>query len=93
MIATNKNLADSEKNLGHHWELAVQLDADIRGKSDPICASSGCPKSEYTEAEEAKIVQYPDPHAQGLDSDIINTHTHEAAASDRLGHNWIPEGY
>ena len=90
IITTNKNLADTEKNLGHHWALAVQLDSDVKQKSDPICASSGCPKSEYTEAEEAKIVQYPDPYAQGLDSDILHTHTHEAAASSRLGHVWIP---
>jgi len=93
IITTNKNLADTEKNLGHHWALAVQLDSDVKTKSDPICASSGCPKSEYTEAEEAKIVQYPDPYAQGLDADILHTHAHEAAASDRLGHVWIPDGY
>jgi hypothetical protein len=93
IITTNKNLADSEKNLNHHWALAVQLDSNINGRSDPICASSGCPKSEYTEEEEDKIVQYPDPNAQGLDHDIKVTHANEANASQTLGHKWIPEGY
>jgi len=79
--------------LGHHWALAVQLDSNINGRSDPICASSGCPKSEYTEEEEDKIVQYPSPTEQGLDHDIKVTHANEANASKDLGHNWIPEGY
>ena len=35
----------------------VQLD------SDPICPSSGCPKSEYTKMMGGKIVTYPDPDA------------------------------
>merc|ERR1711981_805058 len=46
---TQKNLADSENNLGHSWvieDAAVQLDADERQKgrssSDPICSSAGC---------------------------------------------------
>jgi TfoX/Sxy family transcriptional regulator of competence genes len=91
IISTNKNLADTERNLGHHWALAVQLDSDVKtnGKSDPICSSAGCPKSEYTEAEEAKIVQYPAP--EPLDSDILHTHAHEAAASSKLGHKWVVE--
>ena len=93
VITTHKNLADSESNLGHHWALAVQLDSNINGRSDPICASSGCPKSGYTEAEDDKIVQYPSPEAQGLDHDIKVTHANEANASKDLGHNWIPEGY
>ena len=93
IVTTDKNLDDAEKNLGHHWELAVQLGSSINHKSDPICASSGCPKSDYTEEEEAKIVQYPDPYAQGLDSDILHTHKHERDASQALQHVWIPDGY
>merc|ERR1712031_51055 len=79
IITTNKNLADTEKNLNHHWALAVQLDSDVKanGKSDPICSSAGCPKSEYTEMMEGKIVDYPAP--EPLDGDILDTHAHEAA--------------
>jgi hypothetical protein len=28
-----------------------------------------------------------------LDGDILDTHAHEAAASSRLGHKWVPYGY
>ena len=79
ILSTNKNLADSERRLRHHWALAVQLEAEsnINGKSDPICASSGCWESEYTKEEKDKIVQYPSPSAQGLDSDIKITHSNE----------------
>jgi hypothetical protein len=94
MVITAKNLADSQTNLGHKWVIDdVQLGSQVNANSDPICASSGCPKSEYTEAEEAKIVQYPDPDAQGLDHDVKLTLAHEGAASDRLGHVWHPYGY
>ena len=52
---TQKNLGDAEQTLGHKWVIDdLQTEADV--KSDPICASSGCPKSAWTEAEEAKIV-------------------------------------
>lgn len=54
--------------------------------SDPICSSAGCPKSEYVKAEEAKVVQYPDPST--LDSDVTHTLNHEDAASTALGHVW-----
>jgi len=86
MVSTAKNLADSETNLGHKWTIALQTDADINAKSDPICSSAGCPKSKWTEEEEAKIVQYPDPST--LDEDVRNTKAHEELASDKLGHVW-----
>ena len=37
IIASQNNLANTEKNLDHKYEL-VQLE----GRSDPICSSSGC---------------------------------------------------
>ena len=46
-------------------------------KSDPVCGSGGCWKSDYSKKIEAGIVQYPDPDAQGLDSDVKTTLKHE----------------
>jgi len=88
MISTAKNLGDSETNLGHKWVIAMQTNSDVNLRSDPICSSAGCPKSKWTEEEEAKIVQYPG--TGDLDEDVDNTIAHEAAASDRLGHVWHP---
>jgi hypothetical protein len=79
--ALDKDIADtqshldlSEGNLKHKWVIEdVQLDSS----SDPHCSSSGeCWKSDFTKKMEAKIVQYPDPDAQGLDEDVINTLNH-----------------
>merc|ERR1719213_119822 len=81
---TQKNLGDAENNLNHKWVIDdVQLDSNVNTKSDPICSSAGCPKSEWTEAEEAKIVQYP----VGLpyDSDVVHTLDHEQQSSTKLG--------
>ena len=90
--ASQKNLADSETNLGHKWVIDdLQVGTDLHTESDPICSSAGCPKSAWTEAEEAKIVQYPDPSL--LDSDVRNTLKHEEAASTSVGHTWVPYGY
>lgn len=89
---TQKNLADSENNLGHKWVIDdLQVGEDMRARSDPICSSAGCEKSKWTEEEEDKIVQYPVDLP--YDSDVKNTLSHEGAASDRLGHVWHPYGY
>jgi uncharacterized protein YkvS len=45
IIDSRKNLKDTEVKLSHKFVLDsddVQLDADIKTGSDPICASSGC---------------------------------------------------
>jgi hypothetical protein len=93
MITTAKNLQDSQTKLGHKWVIEEESSykpnyIQLESKSDPICSSSGCEKSKYTEEEEAKIVQYPDPSL--LDSDIRHTLKHEGAASVSRGHVWIP---
>ena len=45
IIDSRKNLKDTEAKLSHKFVLDsddVQLEADIKTESDPICASSGC---------------------------------------------------
>jgi len=87
MIHTAKHLGAAEVSNKHKWVIEdVQLDAE----SDPICSSAGCWKSEYTKARDEKIVQYPDPDEQGLDSDVKHTLGHEADASVKLKHTWNP---
>jgi hypothetical protein len=91
MVITAKNLADSQTNLGHKWVIDdLQIGSQMNTVSDPICSSAGCEKSDYTKAEEAKIVQYPDPNAQGYDHDVKVTLKNEGDASDRVGHVWNP---
>ncbi len=82
---SQKNLKDTEGVLGQEYHLV-----GLNSESDPICSSAGCWQSEYTKQMWDKIVQYPDPEAQGLDSDIRTTLHHEQAASDGLGHVWDP---
>merc|ERR1712147_611322 len=82
MISTAKHLGDAENSLGHKWVIDdLQINSDVKTNSDPICGSLGCEKSQWTKDEEAKIVQYPDPYAQGLAADIRHTLQHEGDAS------------
>lgn len=38
-----KNLVDSQEKLNHIWNIAdLQINSDIKQKSDPICSSAGC---------------------------------------------------
>ena len=83
MKNTAGHLGLSEGMNKHKWVIEdVQLD------SDPICSSAGCWKSEFTKQMDAKVVQYPDPEAQGLDSDVQHTIDHEQLASGLLSHKW-----
>ena len=85
IVVSQNNLKTAETTLNHEYDvLNVQLN------SDPICSSAGCWKSDYTKKEEDKIIQYPDPAAQGLDSDIKHTLKHEENASASIGHEWNP---
>jgi len=95
MIDAKTNLDLVENQLNHKYaSWMLQLDdiqnmaeIEAQAKSDPICASSGCWKSDYTKKMDDKIVQYPnDP----LDSDVRHTLKHEDAASEYYGHTWDP---
>jgi hypothetical protein len=81
IIDSQHNLHNTESKFGHTYQLS-QLN------SDPICSSAGCWKSNYSKKVEERIVQYPDPAAQGLDSDIRDTMNHEQAASTQYGKVW-----
>lgn len=75
----DKDIVDTQSHLGyaegqrkHKWEIE-----DVQLASDPHCSSSGeCWKSEFSKKMADKIVQYPDPEAQGLDSDVLDTLNH-----------------
>jgi len=57
--------------------------------SDPIFGSADVPLPEHDMASEGKkIVVYPDPDEQGLDEDILNTHTNLASSQKYWKHNW-----
>jgi hypothetical protein len=75
----DKDITDTQSHLGyaegqrkHKWEIE-----DLQLANDPQCSSSGeCWRSKFSKTLEAKIVQYPDPEAQGLDSDVLDTLNH-----------------
>ena len=63
----------------------------VQLKSDPICSSAGCWRSDYSKKVEEKFVKYPDPEEQGLDKDIKITMANEVKASESRGHKWVPD--
>jgi hypothetical protein len=65
MQTSLKSLSDTQSQYGT-WDL-VQLN------SDPTWSSLGKPDGWYENQVAAKIVQYRDPKADGLDSDIVGT--------------------
>merc|ERR1712178_256045 len=81
VITTNKNLADSEKNLGHHWELAVQLD------SDPICSSAGCTQYKHKKKGLGYKINYSVPNF-GRDHDINDNFASIKLAEGMVGHQF-----
>jgi hypothetical protein len=50
-------MKSEEKRLGHN--LSPTYEGLVLTRDDPACSSAGCPKQEYVEKEQAKIVQYP----------------------------------
>ena len=85
MKNTASHLGLAEGIRGHKWNIAdVQLDAQVKSQSDPICSSAGCEKDQWTKEIERDIVQYPDPDEQGLDEDIIHSQENEEAATHFL---------
>jgi hypothetical protein len=71
IVTTNKNLADTETNLGHHWALAVQLDSDVGQGSDPICSSAGCTQYKHKKKPLGYKINYGVPNF-GVDTDIVD---------------------
>jgi len=100
MITAAHSLELAEDQLNHKYaSWMVQLDdiqnmaeLEAKAKSDPVCGSGGCWKSDYTKKVDDKIVQYPQ---DGLDSDVKSTLKHEEGAADYYGHHsWAPiNGY
>jgi len=85
IITTNKNLADTEMNLGHHWALAVQLDSDVDQGSDPICSSAGCTQYKHKKKPLGYKINYPVPNF-GVDTDIIDNHASLELAEGMKSH-------
>jgi uncharacterized protein (DUF427 family) len=91
IVDSRKNLKATETKLNHKFVLDsddVQLEADIKTESDPICSSAGCWKSKAQKEAEEKIIQYPDPEEQGLEHDVKVSINNEKNASKKLSHNW-----
>merc|ERR1719230_278963 len=92
IITTNKNLADTEKNLNHHWALAVQLDSDMKVdselESDPICSSAGCTQYKHKKKGLGYKIDYPVPNF-GRDHLINQNHDSLDWAEKHLGHKWV----
>merc|ERR1712037_866523 len=91
IITTNKNLADTETNLGHHWALAVQLDSDMKVdsglESDPICSSAGCTQYKHKKKELGYKINYPVPNF-GRDHDINDNFASIKTAEGMIGHEF-----
>jgi len=97
MTDAKVNLDLVENKMGHKYAewMGLQTDdvhqslAEIvsQAKSDPICSSAGCWKSDYTKKMDDKIVQYPD---DGLDSDVRGSLKHADNAEEYYGHTWDP---
>jgi len=78
-----EQIEDRENHKFEPWNF-------VQTESDPVCASSGCWHSAWFKHQQDKIVGYPDPMADGFDSDVSTTLKNEAAASASTGHTWDP---
>merc|ERR1711981_781186 len=86
---TQKNLADSENNLGHKWVIDdLQIDADVDANSDPICSSAGCTQYKHKKKDRGYDINYPVPNF-GVDRDILANHNSLDVAEGALGHKLI----
>ena len=91
IITTNKNLADTETNLNHHWALAVQLDSDLKVdsklESDPICSSAGCTQYKHKKKDLGYKINYSVPNF-GRDHDINDNFASIKTAEGMIGHQF-----
>lgn len=88
VISTQKNLADAEDTLGHKWVINdVQLDADIKVESDPICSSAGCTQYKHVKKALGYDIDYPVPNF-GRDHLINQNFGSLDWAEKQLGHRW-----
>merc|ERR1711981_1261218 len=86
---TQKNLADSESNLGHKWVIDdLQIDADADANSDPICSSAGCSQYKHKKKARGYDINYPVPNF-GVDTDILANHHSLDLAEKQLSHKLI----
>jgi len=90
MITSANSLEKAEDITGHKYAewMNVQTDADLQ--SDPVCSSAGCWHSAWFKHQADKVIQYPDPVADGYDTEIGVSLNNEKAASAELGINWNP---
>jgi len=84
---TQKNLGDSETNLGHKWVIDdLQLDSQVN--SDPICSSAGCTQYKHKKKPRGYDINYPVPNF-GQDHDINDSFHSLAISEDALSHKLI----
>jgi hypothetical protein len=90
MIVSKNSLDLAEDITGNKYAewMGLQTDADI--KSDPVCSSAGCWHSDWFKHQADKVIQYPDPTADGYDKDIAITLKNEKDASASTGYTWDP---
>jgi len=86
MITTKKNLGYAETNLGHKWVIDdVQLDADVKLESDPICSSAGCTQYKHKKKALGYDIDYFVPNF-GRDHEINDDFESLKTAEAMIGH-------
>jgi len=85
------DVADSLHNMHNLEAVHGNFDPEsflVQTNSDPICNSSGCTQYKHPK-KESHPVDYFVPNF-GVDQDIADSQSHEAAASAAFGHTWTP---
>ena len=88
IIASQANLASTERTLDHPYELLVQLNA----QSDPICASAGC--DQYLHPD-SKVDTWPKDYGVpsfGMDRNIQDSLVNIGVAEKIVGNHWTWAG-
>jgi len=70
-------------------EQAVQLDADIKIQSDPICSSAGCGQYKHPDSKEATWPMDYGVPSFGMDRDIQGSIEDLNVAEGIVKHHWV----
>lgn len=89
---SNYNAAELQELLRQHHEISPKYNNPIalaKLTSDPIFGSGETPLDEHKFADgKRKIIEYPDPDAQGLDEDIRSTQRNLISSEKYWRHTW-----
>jgi len=101
IVASMKNLDDSEKGLSHELKVHVdgdgsftllQTEAEMNLESDPICSSAGCDQYKHKTKPLGYNINYPVANF-GRDHDINDNHASLGWAENSLNHKWTWKEY